>query len=250
MAPRSKSPPDSLKRSKAVPAKNARGRRKSHAARLADPILGAAAGSASRRGKAEDVRGRIIEAALECFGAFGFAGTSTRAVAERAGTSHPLLIYHFQSKEQLWLTTMEEVIGRYQSALLARFASVPTDDPIAGLRAFIENFVDFSAQTPELHRIMTQQSTQRSDRLDWLLDTYLKQSFKKVCDLIRAGQKARQVRAGDPARIYYAVIGLAGTLFSVSREFRLLTKRDVFAPEEVRATIEMIFEFLFTEGAR
>ncbi|MGH8518008.1 MAG: TetR/AcrR family transcriptional regulator, partial [Panacagrimonas sp.] len=147
-------------RPKTVPAKNARGRRNSHAARLPDPSPGSSAAPAGRRAKVEDVRGRILEAALECFGAFGFAGTSTRAVADRAGTSHPLLIYHFQSKEQLWLTTMQDVIGRYQSALLARFASVPTDDPIAGLRAFIENFVEFSAQTPELHRIMTQQSTQ------------------------------------------------------------------------------------------
>lgn len=183
-------------------------------------------------------------AAIECFGAFGYAGTSTRAVAERAGISHPLLIYHFQSKDQLWLSAMEQLIGGYQRGLEARIDAVPVQDPVGRLKAFIEHFVEFSAQTPQLHRIMTQQSTQGSDRIRWLIDTYLKDSFGKVCSLIKQGQESREIRAGDPARLYYAVIGLAGTLFSVSREFQMLTGRDVFAAEELRQTVALILDFL------
>lgn len=51
---------------------------------------------------------------------------------------------------------------------------------------------------------------------------------------------------GDPARLHYAVIGLGGTLFSVSAEFELLTQRDVFALRELRKTTELIFDFLLT----
>lgn len=192
------------------------------------------------------MRERVLAAALECFGAFGFAGTSTRAVAERAGLSHPLLLYHFQSKEQLWRSTMEDVVGRYRAELDARLAKLDPADAAAGLRAFIENFVEFSAQVPQLHRIMTQQSTQGSERIHWLIEAHLRESFRTVCGLIRAAQSAGKVRTGDPARLYYAVIGLAGTLFSVSAEFALLTRRNVFSPKELRKTIDFIFAFLFT----
>lgn len=69
-------------------------------------------------------------------------------------------------------------------------------------------------------------------------------ALQKICGAITEAQRAGLVRPGDPARLYYAVIGLAGTLFSVSSEFRILTSRDVFAPDELRQTIDLIFDFL------
>ena len=226
---------------------NARGQRRSHAARLtARPHAPRAAsqGPAAKRARGEEARERVLHAALECFGAFGFEGTSTRAVAERAGLSHPLLLYHFDSKDQLWRSTMEDVLGRYQSALYARLAQVDVTDAGAGLRAFIENFVEFSAKVPQLHRFMTQQSTQGIERIHWVIDAHLLDSFSQVCDMIRRGQLSGAVRQGDPERLYYAVIGLGGTLFSVSNEFGLLTRRDVFSAGEVRKTIDLILAFL------
>jgi AcrR family transcriptional regulator len=229
--------------------KNARGRRTSHAARLTtEPTTAApsvAASSSERRDRGAEMRERILHAALECFGAFGFAGTSTRAIADRAGISHPLLIYHFRSKEQLWRSTMGDVIGHYKSGLDARLERADPDDPRAGLKAFIENFVEFSARTPQLHRIMTQQSTQGSERIGWLIEGGLRASFEQITGLIRRGQKAGLVRKGEPARLYYAVIGLGGTPFSVSNEVQQLTGRDVFDKSELRAVIELIYAFLF-----
>ena len=237
------------KKKAASPKKNARGRRQSHSARLTvEPPAPSMGAVLHRKVRGEDVRARVLRAALECFGAFGFAGTSTRAVADRAGISHPLLLYHFQSKDQLWLSTMEDVIGRYRGELEARLTRVPPDDPVGGLRAFIENFVEFSARTPQLNRIMTQQSTQGSQRIHWLIDAHLRQSFAQVCGLIARGQSAGAVRQGDPARLYYAVVGLAGTLFSVSTEFQALTGRDVFDAGELQDTIALIFDFLFVES--
>jgi len=225
--------------------KNARGRRQSHAARLPGELPASDSATATKSDRGQQMRERILQAALECFGAFGFAGTSTRAVADRAGISHPLLIYHFQSKEQLWRSAMDDVIGRYRGELDKRMKAVDPADARAGLQTFIENFVEFSARTPQLHRIMTQQSTQGSDRIEWLVGDGLRDSFEQICALIRRGQAAGIVRQGDPARLYYAVIGLGGTLFSVSSEFRLLTGRDVFSAAEVRNTISTILEFLF-----
>lgn len=232
-----------------VSKKNARGRRQSHVTRLETeqelPPKADATPGRKVKARGEDVRDRVVKAAIECFGAFGFAGTSTRAVADRAGLSHPLLLYHFKSKEQLWLSSMEDLIGRYRAECEARYSKVDAQQPMAGLRAFIENFVDFSARVPQLHRIMTQQSTQGSDRIHWLIETQLRESYSQVCKMIRKGQKEGTVRNGDPARLYYAVIGLAGTLFSVSAEYEELTGRDVFSAQEVRKTKDFIYEFLF-----
>src|SRR3546814_15812131 len=69
----------------------------------------------SKRG--EEVRERILAAALECFGAFGFEGTSTRAVAERAAVTHTLVFYNFQSKDLLWIAMMEAALAKYGGAV-------------------------------------------------------------------------------------------------------------------------------------
>ena len=230
----------------AAAAKNARGQRRSHAARLTTrrPALPKVPGGA-KKARGEEARESVLHAALECFGAFGFEGTSTRAVAERAGLSHPLLLYHFDSKEKLWLSTMEDVLGRYRQELERRLKQIDRKDAAAGLRAFIENFVSFSARVPQLYRIMTQESTQGSKRIHWLIDTHLRESFNDVRDMIRRGQAEGRVRDGDSARLYYAIVGLAGTLLSVSTEFRLLTGRDVFTEAEMHHTLGFIFDFVF-----
>src|SRR5580704_6578922 len=96
------------KTSRASSQKNARGQRRIHAARLTTKSarLPPISGDPSKP-RGDRTREKVLQAALECFGAFGFEGTSTRAVADRAGLSHPLLLYHFESKDRLWLSTME-----------------------------------------------------------------------------------------------------------------------------------------------
>lgn len=47
-------------------------------------------------------RERMLTAALELFSEKGYAGTSTREIAERAGVNHITLFRHFGSKENLF----------------------------------------------------------------------------------------------------------------------------------------------------
>lgn len=47
-------------------------------------------------------RGRLLRAARELFAEKGFAGTSTRDIAERAGITEPMLFRHFGSKAKLF----------------------------------------------------------------------------------------------------------------------------------------------------
>lgn len=55
-----------------------------------------------------DVRSDIMDAAEKVFATLGFAGATTRAIAEEAGVNLGLIHYHFNSKESLF----EQVISR------------------------------------------------------------------------------------------------------------------------------------------
>lgn len=53
-------------------------------------------------------REQIVAAAIDVFGESGFAGSSVRSIAERAGVSHAAILQHFGSKEGLLVAVLEE----------------------------------------------------------------------------------------------------------------------------------------------
>ncbi|MBY4869319.1 DUF1956 domain-containing protein [Burkholderia sp. Bp9017] len=58
--------------------------------------------SAAGYARGDETRQRIIEAAIELFGEYGFAGASTRDIAAKAGVNAPALQYYFENKEGVY----------------------------------------------------------------------------------------------------------------------------------------------------
>lgn len=54
-----------------------------------------------------DTRQRILEAALGCFAAGRYAGTSVYDIVSAAGVSRPAIYYHFRDKAGLYRTLVE-----------------------------------------------------------------------------------------------------------------------------------------------
>ena len=207
--------------------------------------------AAARRGegkskRGEEVRERILAAALECFGAFGFEGTSTRAVAERADVTHTLVLYHFQSKDMLWIATMEAALAKYGGAVKAILDKAQEQSAKETLETFIDQFVRMSARQPQIHRILTAEGNQATPRLEWIVEHFIRWHFTTLRDVIRRGQVEGTVRECDPARLYYLIIGAGGTPFTLSTEYKAMTGRDVFSEAEVLRNIAFIYEIVFT----
>ena len=64
-------------------------------------------GKSGRRPGNQDTRGEILTAARHAFAAKGFAGASIRGIAADAGVDAALVHHYFDTKEQLFLTTVE-----------------------------------------------------------------------------------------------------------------------------------------------
>lgn len=62
-------------------------------------------------------RARIREAALELFARDGFAATSMRSVAARAGVSPSLVVHHFRSKARLREAVDDAMVAAFGDAL-------------------------------------------------------------------------------------------------------------------------------------
>ena len=93
---------------------------------------------------AKDTKERILAAALDMFSQNGYAGTNIRELSESLGLVKSAMYRHFESKEAIWNTLLDEMIAYYE----ARFGSPehlpPVPDSLEALVAMTMRMVDFT----------------------------------------------------------------------------------------------------------
>src|SRR5260370_3559179 len=62
-----------------------------------------------------ETRGAILDAAIAEFAERGFEGASIRAIADRLGLQHPIITYHFRTKDLLWPAPAEHAFAQIRA---------------------------------------------------------------------------------------------------------------------------------------
>ena len=179
-----------------------------------------------RRAGSDDLRDRLLEAALAEFAEHGFEGASTRAIASRAGAHQPQINYHFESKEALWRAAIEDLMAAFDEA----FTGSATDDPRETFAETIRRLVRFAATRPELHRIMIQEGTHDTERLRWIADTYIARRHDLLVEMWERAVAEGGTAPVSPTLIHYLVLGAATLLFANAPEARIILGVDPTDP--------------------
>ena len=120
-------------------------------------------------------RRALLEAGLEEFAAHGFAGTTVRAIADRAGVSKDLISYHFGGKAELYREVQRRWLEREATFrdpglpladLAARYLNDALSDPRAirllawrGLSRHAEQPPDVAPQSEDLTSMISRQQS-------------------------------------------------------------------------------------------
>ena len=194
-----------------------------------------------------EARGRLLEAAIQSFASHGFDAVGPRHIAEAAGVNHSLVTYHFGSMDELWKEAVASLFEKFRGRLTQRFEGLGGLNAEMRLTIAIEDMIAFARDNPMLHQIMTQEGRRMTPRLKWLIDRQLKPMFQMAAEMIREGQAQGSVRAFDPALLYYALIALSATPFSLRAEFKAVTGLDPATEETSRDIAEMIRFLVFND---
>src|ERR1700682_1715743 len=62
-----------------------------------------------------ETRASILNAAIAEFAERGFEGASIRAIADRLSLQHPLITYHYRSKDILWRAAAEHAFAQIRA---------------------------------------------------------------------------------------------------------------------------------------
>lgn len=185
-------------------------------------------------------RQKLLDAALEAFSEHGFKGTSTRDIADRAGVHHPLITYHFKNKEELWRAAADQVFSDFAATLMSARRAAESQSPRQRMAALIRTYVRYAASKPALHKLMLQESSRSSKRLDWLIDMHLKPVCEAVVRELKPLQEAGIAPAGDPAMLFNLIRMASGGTLALALEVKDTSGVDFEDPENVEALADMI----------
>lgn len=165
--------------------------------------------SAPARREGDATRERLLRAALDLYTTTGFLGTTTPALAARAGVAEGTIYRHFSSKEQL----LNEAHRRAHGWALETLAALEADRVRRGaerLAYFGRQIVDRAAQDPPLIRMLF--SPAHEPFLDEPSRTARRGFREGVIQLVAMGKSDGQVRSGPAdvwAEIWLAIVAYA-----------------------------------------
>lgn len=183
---------------------------------------------------------KLLDAAIEAFSQNGFKGTSTRDIAERANVHHPLITYHFKNKGELWRAATDRIFREFSISLVKAMALVPEVGPKQRGEAFIRTYVKYSFSHPALHKIILQESSYPSDRLDWLVDNHLRPLYVMVVAQLAQLQELGVSPPGNPALLYNMIRVSAGGLLALGLEVKATSNINFDEPQQREELAEMI----------
>jgi TetR/AcrR family transcriptional regulator len=187
-------------------------------------------GGASRtRKRAEQTRSRatrlsILKAALSEFADKGFEAASIRSIAERTGLQHPLITYHYPTKDALWRATAEYAFAQIRETWDKSAPELADATPIEQLRAEYRAVFYYTAAFPEFHRFMRQEAMYDNPRLRWVAETVLAPLIDRLLPQIRAAQRDGGLPAIEPIVFHYMMIGLTAMLAGFGPEMRITSR--------------------------
>ena len=156
---------------------------------------------------AKDTKERILAAALEMFSQNGYAGTNIRELSESLGLVKSAMYRHFESKEAIWNTLLDELIAYYE----ARFGSTehlpPVPDSLEELVTMTMRMVDFTVHDEKVVKSRKLLSIEqfRDERARDLATKYFLTGLKDMFTQIFAGMMDKGfIRKEDPSMLAFA----------------------------------------------
>jgi len=198
------------------------------------------------RGRPEESKAAIVQAAVREFSREGAAGARTDAIARAAGVNKALLYYYFKDKETLYGAVLDQVFGGLTQSIQKALASDLA--PREKLLAYVGAHFDYIASHPLYPRI-TQGEMMRAARgsapqLQRIARQYFVPLFHKVAAVIHEGQAVGDFRPVDPLHFIPSMIAIITFHFTNAPVLRIVGHVDPLSPELIAARRAAVLDFI------
>jgi TetR/AcrR family transcriptional regulator len=195
--------------------------------------------------RSQATRSTILEAALAEFAEKGFEAASIRSIAERSGFQHPLLTYHYRTKDLLWRAVAEDTFARIRDEWDKRAPQEANLSPLERLGAEYRTLFRHTVEFPEFHRFMRQEASLDNPRLDWVAETVLRPLIDRLLPQIKAAQTQGLLPRVEPILFHYMMVSLTAALSEFGPEMRVTRHLSADRPEVIEAYWKLVEDTVF-----
>ena len=156
---------------------------------------------------ARDTKERILAAALDMFSQNGYAGTNIRELTASLGLAKSGLYKHFESKEEIWNSLLDDMATYYDERFGSPEHLPPVPESLEGLVAMTMQMVDFTIHDENViktRKLLTIEQF-RDERARDLATKHFLTGLKAMFTPIFAGMiKKGLLRENDPSMLAFA----------------------------------------------
>lgn len=185
----------------------------------------------------------ILDAAHALFAERGYGGAHVNDIVARAGTTKPMIYYHFGSKEGLFAAVLEEVYAgmrRIEGAV--QLADLP---PREAMRRLVHVTFDYHAQYPDWVRLISVANIHEAQHIRDSPTVARRNSavLDILRDLLARGAQEGVFRAGvDPLRLHLMIASLCFYRVSNRHTWRVIFGRARDAADDAPLQRAMLVE--------
>jgi AcrR family transcriptional regulator len=197
-----------------------------------------------------ETRVSILNAAIAEFAERGFEGASIRAIADRLGLRHPLITYHYRSKEILWRAAAEHAFSQIRGEWDVSASEDADLSPMVRLHQEYTTLFRYTVSFPEFHRFMRQETSTNNPRLKWVAEAVLAPLLGRLLPQIIEAQKRGLFPAVNPILFHYMMVSLTATLSEFGPEMRVTGGLSSNDPKVTEAYWRLVEALVFEKKIR
>lgn len=218
------------------------------------PALDTPAPPRPRTHDGKRTRQGILDAAQALFAEKGYSGANVNEIVARAGTTKPMIYYHFGSKEGLFAAVLEEVYAGMRGIEGSmQLAGLPAAE---AMRRLVQGTFDYHAAHPDWVRLISVANIHEAQHIR---DSPTIASRNSAIVDILHGLLDRGVREGvfrdgvDPVHLHLLIASACFYRVSNRHTWRVIFKRDLAEPDDAALQrtmlVEAVLRYLRPDGA-
>jgi TetR/AcrR family transcriptional regulator len=192
----------------------------------------------------QDKRSVILGAGLALFSRFGMHGTSIDQIASLADLSKSNLLYYFQSKEDLYVAVLRDLLSSWLMPLRDFSLAV---NPREAIGNYIRRKVAFSRDSPEASRLFCLEMIQGAPLLGDELRRDLRELVDQKAEVVQGWIADGRLSPVDPRHFIFSLWATTQHYADFAVQVEALTGRTLNDPDFFEATIANI-ERILLEG--
>jgi TetR/AcrR family transcriptional regulator len=180
----------------------------------------------------------VLRRGLEAFAELGYEATTVRELAKRLGVSHNYINDRYESKLGFWTAVIDSAARPlFEELMVADRASSDEERLVTAVTVFCRGAVN----SPEINRIVADESVRDSDRLAYLFEEYVSPWWSQLTPTIKRLMKAGRIAPVPMNMVFFAITWPALALTQKAMAHRL--RRDA---DKETSTSDQLAELVLT----